>query len=102
MTLQDKRSSMFTLVESWQMSDKTQIEFARENGLSISKFRYWVHKSRKLSESNLPSSGFIRVSGNNLPLNETGDEIRLRYPNGVLLSLPAGIPLPVLKCLIDF
>lgn len=35
---------MLFLVESWWKSDKTQIEFAREHGLAISKFRYWVHK----------------------------------------------------------
>jgi len=33
MTLQEKRNSMLALVESWRESDKTQIEFARENGL---------------------------------------------------------------------
>ena len=93
---------MLALVESWRESGKTQLEFAHENGLTVSKFRYWVHKSRNLSDSNLPSSGFIRVSENSLPLDETGDEIRLRYPNGVLLSLPAGTPLSVLKNLIDF
>lgn len=93
---------MLALVETWRESGKTQVEFAGDNGITVSKFRYWVHQSRNLSNSSLPSSGFIRVSGNNLPLNATSDEVRLRYPNGVLLSLPAGIPLPVLKSLIDY
>jgi hypothetical protein len=102
MTLQDKRTSMHALVASWRESDKTQIEFARENGLTVSKFRYWVHKSRNISDSNLPSSGFIRISDNNLQLNETGNTIRLHYPNGVSLSLPAGTSLSVIKNLIDY
>ncbi len=94
MTLQKKKSSMLALVESWRESDKTQIEFAHENGLTVSKFRYWVHKSRNLIDKDLPSSGFIWISGNNLPINETGDAIRL--PNGVSLSLPTGTTLSVL------
>src|SRR6056297_118436 len=102
MTLQEKRTSMLTLVESWQESDKTQIEFARENGLTVSKFRYWVHRFRNLSDSHSSSSGFIRISGNNLPLNETGNTIRLHYPNGVSLSLPSGTSISVLKNLIDY
>jgi len=102
MTLQQKRISMFALVESWRESDKTQNEFARENGLNVSKFRYWVHRFRNLSDSHSSSSGFIRISGNNLPLNETGNTIRLHYPNGVSLSLPSGTSISVLKNLIDY
>jgi len=93
---------MLALVESWRESNKTQIEFARENGVAISKFRYWVYKSRNINDTNLPSSGFIRISGNNLPLKENGNAIRLYYPNGVSLSLPAGTSLSVLKNLIDY
>lgn len=93
---------MLAFVESWRESDKTQIEFARENGLTISKFRYWVYKSRNLIDKDLPSSGFIRISGNNLPLNEPGNAIRLHYPNGVSLSLPANTSLRVVKNLIDY
>ena len=93
---------MLAFVESWRESDKTQIEFARENGLTISKFRYWVQKSRDLVDKDLSSSGFIRISGNNLPLNEPDSIIRLHYPNGVSLSLPAGTSLSVVKKLIDY
>jgi len=93
---------MLAFVESWRESDKTQIEFARENGLTVSRFRYWVYKSRELNDSNLPSSGFIRIPGSNLPLNEPGSVIRLHYPNGVSLTLPAGTSLSVVKNLIDY
>lgn len=102
MTLQEKRTSMLALVESWRESDKTQIEFARENDLTVSKFRYWVHKSRNLSDSNLPSSGFIRIPGNGFSVSGVNNEIRLHYPNGVSLSLPADTSLSVLKNLIDY
>jgi len=96
---------MLSLVESWQQSSMTQNEFARQNHITLSKFRYWVHKSRTLSPesvSAIPSSGFIRLTGSG-PLPEgNNQEIRLRYPNGVWLSLPAGTPVSTLKNLIDF
>jgi hypothetical protein len=95
---------MLALVESWRESDKTQIEFARENGLTVSKFRYWVHKSRNSNSSSqlMTSSGFIRLPDKNLIPNQTEDAIRLHYPNGVWLSLPAGTSINVLKNLVDF
>ena len=101
MTLQQKRTSMFALVESWQESDKTQIEFARENGLTVSKFRYWIHKFRT-QNSDVSSSGFIQLSGNGFSVSGANNEIRLDYPNGVSLSLPSGTSISVLKNLIDY
>lgn len=101
MTLQEKRTSMFELVETWKQSGLTQIEFARDHNLTLSKFRYWVHKSRALGADDA-SSGFVRLSGNGFSLNGTTGEIRLHYPNGVWLSLPGNTPVPVLKTLVDF
>ena len=101
MTLQQKRISMFALVESWRESDKTQNEFARENGLTVSKFRYWIHKCRT-QNSDVSSSGFIQLSGNGFSVKCANNEIRLHYPNGVSLSLPADTSLSVLKNLIDY
>jgi hypothetical protein len=101
MTLQEKRTSMFALVESWRESDKTQIEFARDHNLTVSKFRYWVHKSRAFG-SDGASSGFIRIPGNGFSGSGVNNEIQLHYPNGVSLSLPADTSLSVLKNLIDY
>ena len=101
MTLQEKRTSMFKLVESWKQSGLTQIEFARDHNLTLSKFRYWVHKSRILGTGDA-SSGFVRLSGNGFSLSGTNGEIRLHYPNGVWLSLPGHTPVSVLKTLVDF
>ncbi len=101
MTLQEKRTSMFELVETWKQSGLTQIEFARDHNLTLSKFRYWVHKSRALGPD-YASSGFVRFSGNGFSLNGTTGEIRLHYPNGVWLSLPGNTPVPVLRTLVDF
>jgi len=101
MTLQEKRTSMLALVESWQESGITQAEFARQHNVTLSKFRYWVHKSKGQNSDSL-TPGFIRLSGNGFSVSGTNNEIRLDYPNGVSLSLPAGIPLTVLKRLVDY
>jgi len=92
---------MFDLVQTWKESNKTQVEFAREHNITLSKFRYWIHKSRVTSGESL-SSGFIRISGNGFSMKGANDEIRLHYPNGTWLSLPSGIPVSVLKTLIYF
>ncbi|MFW6246471.1 MAG: IS66 family insertion sequence element accessory protein TnpA [Tangfeifania sp.] len=101
MTLQEKRTSMLALVESWQKSCITQAEFARQHNVTLSKFRYWVHKS-KGQNSNSLTRDFIRLSGNGFSLSGANNEIRLHYPNGVWLSLPGNTPVPVLKTLVDF
>ena len=67
MTLQEKRTSMFKLVESWKQSGLTQIEFARDHNLTLSKFRYRVHKSRVV-DADYASSGFIRGSEDSFSL----------------------------------
>lgn len=101
MTIQEKRAIMLELVETWKQSGLTQIQFAREHNLSLSTFRYWVYKSRRLDVTDA-SSGFVRLSGNDFSLGSTPGEIRLHYPNGVWLSLPGNTPVSVLKTLVDF
>lgn len=92
---------MLALVESWKQSGMTQIEFTRRHHITLSKFRYWVHKSSAQNGDSL-SSGFIRVSDNGFSLSGPTDEIRLHYPNGAWLSLPGRTTVAVLKTLVDF
>lgn len=101
MTLQEKRTSMLALVESWRESGMTQSEFSRQHNVTLSKFRYWVYKSKRQNRDSI-TSDFIQLSGNGFSLSGANNEIRLHYPNGVSLSLPAGMPLSALKNLIDY
>jgi hypothetical protein len=101
MTLQEKRTSMLALVESWKQSGMAQNEFAREQNITLTKFQYWVHKSKTLTDES-SRSGFICLNEKGFSKKGSNDEIRLHYPNGTWLSLPSGIPVSVLKSLIDF
>jgi hypothetical protein len=92
MTLQEKSAMMFTLVEQWQHSGMSQVEFARTKDLTLFKLRYWIHKHSKVEQG----SSFIQLNG----FSHQG--INIRYPNGVELSLPAQTPAVVLKSLINF
>jgi len=53
-----KRDKMFSLIEEWKNSGKTQKQFSREQGIKYSKFLYWVKKYRKLSTDS-QNNGFL-------------------------------------------
>jgi hypothetical protein len=46
-------------VRDWQNSELSQIEYCQEQGISFSKFNYWVRKSRPDSA---PSHGFVPIN----------------------------------------
>lgn len=82
-----------SIVAQWQTSGLTQSEFARSNNLSIHTLRYWLYKKRNQSGE---STAFVELRN---ILNH--HSVLLRYPNGVELHLPAGIPATALKALIN-
>ncbi|MFW5886806.1 MAG: IS66 family insertion sequence element accessory protein TnpA [Bacteroidota bacterium] len=93
MGLQENREKMMHLVSSWRESGQTQKDFASEKRLSLSKFRYWVSKSKKERNEISP---FIQLAPS------ANQEIQVHFPNGVELHLPPGIPLQEIKNLIGW
>lgn len=93
MTRQDKRAGMLKLVEQWQQSGLSQGEFARIQNMTLVKLRYWIGRWRQSSND---TSGFIQLSGC------SGQDISIRYPNGVELMLPARTPVGYIKSLINY
>lgn len=91
MTLHEKRAIMHNIIEQWHESGQTQIDFAKAKGISLSKFRYWIHKVRAES-----GQEFIQLKG------MIGENISIRYPNGVEVSMPAQTPVAYLKSLISY
>ncbi len=82
---------MLELVEQWQESGMTQKDFAWSHEIKLSKLRYWIHKTR----NEMSSGSFI-------PLNlSAGQTIRLYYPNGMDIELPAQTPVRVVRDLIN-
>lgn len=91
MTLHEKRAMMHNMIEQWHESGQTQNDFAKAQGITLSKFRYWIHKARKAS-----GHDFIQLNG------IMGENISIRYPNGVEVSMPVQTPVAYLKLLISY
>lgn len=93
MIQQDKRSMMLTLVEQWQQSGMSQAKFAQIQNIKLVKFRYWIRRYRQHENS---GSGFIQLG------SFSQQDINIRYPNGVELSLPMQTPVGLVKSLLNF
>ena len=82
---------MFDLVAQWKVSGKTQTAFAREQQIGLHTFKYWLEKFRSKDDQ---QGSFIRLERNTLA------DIRVRYPNGVELLVPAHTSMATLGSLI--
>jgi hypothetical protein len=91
MTLQERKSKRIALIEDWQESGLSQVEFAHNHNIKISTFRYWISRQRKADDD---QPAFLQING--FP----DHAIHIRYPHGVELVLPAQIPAGLLKSLI--
>ena len=81
-----------SIVAGWYESGMTQVEYAKENNISIHTLRYWVYKRKKKTQH---PEAFVELKN-----IFKGNDILLRYPNGVELHVPAGISAQSLKSLI--
>ena len=75
---------MFSLVEQWQRSGKSQRYWCDLHGLRLVKFQYWVRKFRAAHAAS-PGSTFIDL----LPSAQSVAMIELHFPSGVVVKLPA-------------
>ncbi len=55
---QELQLSMLRHVKDWQHSGLSQIAYCQEQGISFSKFNYWVRKARPVEE---PAGGFVSI-----------------------------------------
>lgn len=86
-----RQTDMLLLIEQWQESGKTQQLFCQEHDITFSTFYYWLKRYRRgIEESNfLP----VEIS--------SGSNIEIRYPDGIILQLPAAVKLSTLKQLLN-
>jgi transposase-like protein len=86
-----RQEEMLSLIEQWQESGKTQQVFCQEHDITFSTFYYWLKRYRRgIEESNfLP----VEIS--------SGSNIEIRYPDGIILQLPAAVKLSTLKQLLN-
>lgn len=81
---ESKRVEMFELIETYQRSEETQMEFCKRVGMKIHCFRYWLNQYRENSRIAEDSSGFVRITTEAAMYPR---EIELRFPNGVRVGL---------------
>ena len=69
---------MFSLIEIWRQSGKTQKEFCREKDLAHHKFYYWLRKYNEVNRSGVDESTFIPI-----PIGSGADGgLEIVYPDG--------------------
>lgn len=93
MTRIEKQEMMFSLAQGWAKSGLSQAEYALQNEINLVTLRYWIKKNRSKSKT---AQSFIKLT------DVVSQEIYLRYPNGVELSLPPNTSLSTLQSLIHF
>ena len=79
-----KQEQMFSLMEEYEQSKQTIPAFCKERSMKVPTFNYWRKKFR---DSRSASKGFIPILPP--PEHSKTDTIRLAYPNGVNIHLPA-------------
>ena len=72
---------MFSLIEIWKGSGKTQQEFCKEKEIAYSKFYYWLKKYNAKGSTPDTASGFIPVTVKN-GTGVRGRGLELVYPDG--------------------
>jgi len=70
---------MFSLIEVWKTSGKTQKEFCQENDLAYHRFHYWFKKYNNQHRQASDEAPFMSISMR--PASGTG-KLEIVYPDG--------------------
>jgi len=90
MTAKIKTETMLVLVDQWKSSQSTQKQFCADHDLKASTFAYWIAKHKRAGSNSEPAGGFVGVDVSG---PSGSDPVRITYPNGVVVSCPADLPL---------
>lgn len=88
---------MFSLIEIWKSSGKTQKQFCQEKDLAYHKFHYWFKKYHIHQGQGSAESPFLSVSMP--PSSRNGLEIV--YPDGRRLIFHQGVDAGFLRALLS-
>lgn len=95
------KSQMFQLIKTWEESGIPKKTFAREQGLTISKFKYWLYKYKNRNvvskKGQVTEKTFIPID---VLSPRPADKIEIQYPNGVRVLLSNTFSLEEVKYLI--
>ena len=94
------RQLMFSLIEVWKKSGKTQREFCQEKDIAYSKFQYWMKKYGEQSNLVRDPGGFVPVVVNNEP--KSSAMMELVFPDGRKLVFHQAVEVSYLQALLSF
>lgn len=80
---QELQLLMLRHVKEWQHSGLSQIGYCQEQGISFSKFNYWVRKARPSAAS---PSGFVSIQVENSAQRSGQPLMELISPGGIRLN----------------
>ena len=92
------QAEMFSLISSWQESGLSQIDFCAQHDLVPHRFYYWLKKYKQNGRASVRSS-FLHVEVE-AGEPDTGEEIRIQYPNGVIVTVGESVHISRLRALI--
>ena len=73
---ESRRLEMFTHIEAWESSKRSQHKYCKENGLSVSTFIYWLKKYHEPKDHPVKTS-FIPLTVTNTEENHRRFELDL-------------------------
>ena len=94
------RQLMFSLIEVWKKSGKTQREFCQEKDIAYSKFQYWMKKYGEQSVLVRDPVGFVPVVVNNE--RKSSAMMELVLPDGRRLVFHQAVEVSYLQTLLSF
>jgi hypothetical protein len=90
---------MFSLIEVWRSSGKTQIDFCKEKNIAYHKFHYWFRKYSNQNPASIPPSSFTRINVNKH--QEVGfGYVEVVYPDGRKLIFNQPVEVSFLRSLL--
>jgi hypothetical protein len=81
-----KRSAMYPIIISYLRSGIKQNEFCKRNNITVRRFQYWYRRYKKELPSDNESS-FIPIKFEAVPLHNKPIDLKICYPNGVVIQV---------------
>ncbi len=90
------QEQMFSLINEWEQSGMTKLEFCRIKNITKDSFYYW---SNKYKNNQLSRVGFLPVQ---IPKSKklSPSNIIIEYPSGIKLNLPYDYPVSQIQLLL--
>lgn len=102
--LTDKKGNseyMYSLVELWLHTDRTQRSICEEHQIKPHTFNYWRSKyGKEKGKSEKAESGFVSLQVNNELGQDQGYYVQIAYKDGTCLRFGQTVDIEVLKSLL--